>query len=227
MSIRFIRGASILALLVMLTTGCGSGGSTDASSAPTVEPSAGAPAVEGAGTESPAVESTGTEPPASGGGGKPAVQIAGGPAGDGGQNDNGDGTVCVTVQWLGGQDDANLGGGIAFKVTKVRLAHAERADFSCDGDPCAGFTFQSNSDSCTQAVRPGNTEGTLSLYGRVLCSASRQDCQDFRSRLKLRTISISPVETGGDGNGGSTSSDGPAEPQPGPPSPVDQPSPAE
>lgn len=131
----------------------------------------------------------------------------------------------MDVRWLGGQDDANLGAGIAFKVTEVRLRHAERADFACPDDPCRGFTFDSNSDNCTQAVRPGTKEGTLSIYGRVECSAPPENCREFRARLRLQTISIPPRESDGGESGGSTQTDEPTEPEPS--SSDEQPAPTE
>ena len=204
MSIRFIRSALILVLLTTLTTACDTDGSTIAGPDPTVEPSSSTPAVEG----------TGDEPPAPGGGKKPSVKIAGGPAGDGGATENGDGSLCLDVRWLGGQDEANLGAGIAFEVTEVRLAGAESAGFSCPDDPCDGFTFDSNSDNCSKAVRPGNAEGRLSLYGRILCTASPQNCDDFRSNLKRRSIPIPASEAGGEGTGEPTETDEPTDPDP-------------
>lgn len=187
MSIRFIRGALILALVTTLAA-CGGDGSGDGAVDPTTEPSAGTPSAEG----------TAPERPAPGGDNNPAIELAGAPAGNGGSTPNDDGTLCVDVRWLGDRDDADLGEGIAFAVSEVRLAGAEQADYSCPDDPCQGFTFDSNTDNCVHAVRPGESEGTLSLYGRILCSAPAQDCADFRSRLQTRSIPIPAAHNGGE-----------------------------
>jgi hypothetical protein len=165
-----VRRSLAFILLATLITACDAGGSTNAESDPTVEPSAG----------SPAVESTGHEQPAPGGGKKPAVEMAGGPAGEAGYSENDDGSVCMSVSWLGGRDEANLGAGISFEDTEVHLEGADRADASCGGDSCDGFTFDSNSDQCRYAVRPGKSRGSLSMSGRVRCSASPDDCAEFR-----------------------------------------------
>jgi hypothetical protein len=202
MSIRIIRGTLLLVLLTALTAGCGNDAPSHTGSDPSVEPSAGTPSREG----------TSHEPPAPGGGDKPAIDIAGGPAGDGGATQNDDGSLCMDVRWLGGQDEANLGEGVVFEVTEIRLAGARRAGFACPDDPCQGFTFDSNSDNCTHAVRPGDAEGTLSLYGRIVCSASPQHCREFRSNLRLRTIPIPAAHGGGEETEEPTPTEEPTDP---------------
>jgi hypothetical protein len=185
MPVRFIRSALVLVMLAMLATACVNGDSANDGADPTLEPSTGTPAAE----------RTGNEPPAPGGGDKPAIETAGAPAGDGGFDKNDDGAYCLYVQWLGQQDGASAGEGAAFEVTEVRLSGVEPADFgSCLGTPCVGFTFDSNSDGCTYAVRPSAAGGTLALYGRVLCSGSAEDCQKFKSSLVLRPTPIPPSD---------------------------------
>lgn len=215
MSIRFIPGALLLALLTTLTAGCGGGGSTNAEPDPTVEPSAGTPSME----------ATGHESPVPGGKGRPYIDVAAGPAGDGGSTENDDGSLCMDVRWLGDRDGADLGEGIAFVVTEVRLAGARRANVSCPDDPCPRFTFDSNTDNCSYPVRPGRAKGTLSLYGQVRCSAPPQDCQEFRSHLKRRTVPIPPAQTGGEEPEEPTQTEEPTEPAS--PTPDEQPPPTE
>jgi hypothetical protein len=211
MAIQIVRRSMVLILFATLMTSCDTGGSTIPSAEPTVEPSASAPATESTGHESPAPKDH-----------KPAITVAGAPAGDGGRDRNDDGSLCVYVQWLGDDDGAHLGGGIAFQVTEVHLRHARRGSFSCDGVPCQGFVFQPDSDVCSQAVLPGPTRGTLSLSGRVLCSAPQQECRHFRSNLILRTVSIPAAEPDTDD---STDTGGSSEPEPS--APGAQPSSAE
>ena len=108
----------------------------------------------------------------------------------------------------------------------MRLHNAESADFPC-GEPCAGFTFDSNSDRCNEAVHPGRTDGTSSVTGRILCSASPQKCRDFQSNLKPQSIQIPAADTGGGVTDGPTGSDESTGPQTEPSTPDEQPSSAE
>jgi hypothetical protein len=217
MSIRYMRGALIFVLLATLTTSCANSGSTSPGpSDPAVEPSAGTPVVESTSLEVPPPNTKG-----------PAIKVAQAPIGDGGTDEDDDGSRCVTVKWLGGQDDANLGAGIAFKITKVSIDDAEAGDFSCGGEPCQGFTFSSNSDDCQQAVRRGDVDATLSLYGRTLCSAAQQACADFRSRLTPGTISIPASERGGEETDGPTETANPTDTESEPVTPDEQPPPTE
>ncbi|MDP9794657.1 hypothetical protein J2S43_003169 [Catenuloplanes nepalensis] len=201
MRTRLIRGVVLLVLLPALAVSCGS--DTDPPGAApdvTMEPSA-TPAPEETGTGAPAPEGTGPEAPAPGGGGRPYIDTAGAPVGDDGENPVGDGVVCQGVAWLGGQDGANLGVGIAFQVTRVDVTGAALATASCDGPPCVGFTFTDDGDRCQQAVRQGPSEGAIAVYGQVRCDAPKQACDDFRSRLTRQPIEISaaePIETPGE-----------------------------
>jgi hypothetical protein len=219
MSIRHSHGTLIPVLVLVLATACATDRSAGPPIDPTDEPSASAPATEGTDHETPATGGTKTK----------AIEIAGAPIGDGGTDENEDGSRCVRVQWLGGQDDANLGAGIAFRVTSVRLTNAKAGNFSCGGQRCKGFTFASNADACRQAVRRGDGEGTLSLKGRILCSASPKECTDFQSRLRPGEISIPASERGGKEPDGQTETDEPtptAEPtetEPEPATPDEQP----
>lgn len=190
----FRRGSLALILLATLSTACDTTGSTGAEPEPAVEASTGAPAAE----------STGHEEPAPAGGDKPAVEMVGMPAGADDAEANDDGSVCIDVRWLGG-DDARLGEGVRFEVAEIRLVGADRSGFSCGDDPCDGFTFDSDTDNCLIAVQPGDSEGALSLYGRLRCSTSPGECERFRSDLQPAPIAIPAAENGtenGEENGG-------------------------
>lgn len=179
-----LRCAALL-LLGALATGCATdGGSTDAGVDPTAEPTNATPAPEDTGHEKPAPTMK-----------KPKVNFVGGPAGDGGEADerNDDGSVCQFVNWLGGQDEANLGAGIEFRLTGIGLDGAKRSSARCPGYSCTGFTFDSNSDRCVVAVLQGKSKGTLTIRGEVRCSATAEECREFRSNLKTRTIPIDPA----------------------------------